>query len=267
MPKTTSGVDRFRSGDFSGTSIEAVGNLLAPYLFVKFHRGFIPNTFADLQIDQIAWAHIDVDIYQSVHDCIGYIVAPFTVLLAFYVEGHLKASPDWYGFLVAGMGMGMIAGFVVSGALKLSPRQNGRAIVVTIVGQSLAMTALALATTPSAALALFTLAGVMNGFTNVRFTTLLQLATAVEMRGRVFGLLRTVTEGLIPVATILAGIVADLTGRNIPLVYAGCGIALTCISLALAASPSCRAFLAGDVAPSATPVRADAPAVTAGAGG
>ena len=73
MPKTTSGVDRFQSGDFSSTSIEAVGNLLAPYSFVKFHRGFIPNTFADLQIDQIAWAHIDVDIYQSVHDCIGYI--------------------------------------------------------------------------------------------------------------------------------------------------------------------------------------------------
>ena len=90
------------------------------------------------------------------------------------------------------------------------------------------------------------------------------------MRGRVFGLLRTVTEGLIPVATILAGIVADLTGRNIPLVYAGCGIALTCISLALAASPSCRAFLAGDVAPAATPVRGGPPAepaVTAGVGG
>jgi O-methyltransferase len=73
MPKTTCGVDRFRSGDFSGTSVEAVGNLFAPYSFVKFHRGFIPDTFADLQIDQIAWAHIDVDIYQSVHDCIRYI--------------------------------------------------------------------------------------------------------------------------------------------------------------------------------------------------
>src|SRR4029450_1307058 len=73
MPKTTCGVDRFQSGDFSSTSIEAVGNLLAPYSFVKFHRGFIPDTFADLQIDQIAWAHIDVDISQSVHACIRYI--------------------------------------------------------------------------------------------------------------------------------------------------------------------------------------------------
>ena len=56
-----------------------------------------------------------------------FFVAPFTVLLAFYVEGHLKASPDWYGFLVAGMGLGMIAGFVISGAVKLesAPERHG----------------------------------------------------------------------------------------------------------------------------------------------
>lgn len=199
-----------------------------------------------------------------------FFVAPFTVLLAFYVEEHLSASPDWYGFLVAGMGLGMIGGFVISGAVKLRPRQSGTAIAVAIVAQSLTMTSLALATTPLAALALFTLAGMMNGFINVRFTTLLQLAVSPDMRGRVFGLLRTVTEALIPIATILAGIVADLTGRNVPLVYAGCGIALTCISLALAASRSCRAFLAGDIAPPAPSVRTDAPAepaVTAGIGG
>lgn len=73
MPKTTSGVDRIEEGEFSGTSVEAVSALLTPFPFVVMHPGFIPQTFAGLDIPRIAWAHIDVDIYQSVRDCIDYI--------------------------------------------------------------------------------------------------------------------------------------------------------------------------------------------------
>jgi hypothetical protein len=178
-----------------------------------------------------------------------FFVTPFTVLLAFYVEGHLGVPADWYGFLVAGMGAGAVAGYVISGVVRIGPRLAGPLIVAAIGAQSLAMTALAIASTPAAALVLFTLAGVMNGFVNVRFMTLLQLAVAVDMRGRVFGLLRTITEALIPIATVLAGVVADLMGRNVPLVYAGCGVALLSISAAIATSRSCRAFLSGEMQP------------------
>jgi O-methyltransferase len=73
MPKTTGGVDRFEAGDFERTSAEAVGALLKPYPFAQLHVGFIPQTFAGLGIDRIAWAHVDVDIYQSVRDCIQFL--------------------------------------------------------------------------------------------------------------------------------------------------------------------------------------------------
>lgn len=73
MPETTNGIDRFQSGDFDGTSVEAVTHLLSPYPFVRLHPGFIPDTFADSSIARIAWAHIDVDIYKSVQDCIDYV--------------------------------------------------------------------------------------------------------------------------------------------------------------------------------------------------
>lgn len=73
MPGTTDGIDRFESGDFDRTSVEAVAQLLSPYPFVRLHPGFIPDTFAIANIDLIAWAHIDVDIYKSVHDCIEYV--------------------------------------------------------------------------------------------------------------------------------------------------------------------------------------------------
>jgi len=73
MPKTTDGIDRFESGDFSSTSEEAVKQLMKPFPFVDIHAGFIPQTFSGLSIRQVAWAHVDVDIYQSVRDCIAYI--------------------------------------------------------------------------------------------------------------------------------------------------------------------------------------------------
>lgn len=73
MPETKEGIDRFRSSDFNTTSAESVGRLLAPYPYAHIHAGFIPNTFAGLKINRIAWAHVDVDIYQSVRDCIDYI--------------------------------------------------------------------------------------------------------------------------------------------------------------------------------------------------
>jgi O-methyltransferase len=73
MPPTTAGVDRHRAGDFSTTSLEAVKKLLADFPNVVFHPGFIPGTFAGVDLPRIAWAHVDVDIYQSVKDCIAWI--------------------------------------------------------------------------------------------------------------------------------------------------------------------------------------------------
>jgi O-methyltransferase len=73
MPETSRGLDRFDQGDFSGTSADAVAALLTPYPFVRMHVGFIPDTFHGLKVELIAWAHIDVDIYQSIIESIDYI--------------------------------------------------------------------------------------------------------------------------------------------------------------------------------------------------
>ncbi len=73
MPETTEGLDQFTCGDFKQTSAQGVAALLAGYDFVTMHVGFIPDTFAGVDIPRIAWAHIDLDIYQAVHDAIEWI--------------------------------------------------------------------------------------------------------------------------------------------------------------------------------------------------
>lgn len=72
MPQTIAGVDRIQAGDFATTSVEAVARLLGSFPFVRIHQGFIPKTFEGLDIERLAWVHVDVDIYQSVLDCIAY---------------------------------------------------------------------------------------------------------------------------------------------------------------------------------------------------
>jgi O-methyltransferase len=73
MPETDAEKDRHRQGDFMDTSLTAVQKRVGHAEVVKFHPGFIPQTFAGMEASRIAWAHVDVDIYQTVRDCCAFI--------------------------------------------------------------------------------------------------------------------------------------------------------------------------------------------------
>ena len=73
MPVTSAG-EAFARGDFGQTSEAAVRALVAPTgAHVDFHVGFIPDTFKGVEIPRLAFAHVDVDLYQSVLDCIEFV--------------------------------------------------------------------------------------------------------------------------------------------------------------------------------------------------
>lgn len=73
MPVTSEG-EPFAKGDFAQTSETAVRALVAPAeANVAFHVGFIPDTFKGLELPRLAFAHVDVDLYQSVLDCVEFV--------------------------------------------------------------------------------------------------------------------------------------------------------------------------------------------------
>jgi O-methyltransferase len=73
MPPTTEDVDRLREGDLDSTSAEDVRRALAPFPFVHVHEGFIPEVLDEIGADRVAWAHIAVDIYAAVRDCLEHL--------------------------------------------------------------------------------------------------------------------------------------------------------------------------------------------------
>lgn len=73
MPKTDKDLDLHQEGDFSDTSLADVQLRVGNRERVVFHRGWIPETFRDMQNSVVAMAHVDVDIYRSVLDCCEFI--------------------------------------------------------------------------------------------------------------------------------------------------------------------------------------------------
>jgi len=73
MPSTDAQRDLHRRGDFSDTSLESVKSRVSGGGIAIFHKGLIPDTFSGMEDSKISFAHIDVDIYQSVLDCCSFI--------------------------------------------------------------------------------------------------------------------------------------------------------------------------------------------------
>jgi O-methyltransferase len=65
--------ESFCPGQFGRTSAAHVRQLLAEYPFVRLHVGFVPDTFVGLELDQVAWAHVDLDLYEPIRDAIAYL--------------------------------------------------------------------------------------------------------------------------------------------------------------------------------------------------
>jgi MFS family permease len=172
----------------------------------------------------------------------NFMIVPLVVLLPFYVEDHLRVSADWYGYLLAVNGTGMLAGYAAAAGLPLSPPARGRAVIASFLLVALLLSALAV---PSLGLAvvLVLLIGASEGFVNVHFVSLVQRATPEAMMGRVFGVVSLVTGALIPAGMGLSGVIADILGKRMALLYGSMGLLLFFVTLAFLRSRPLIAFV------------------------
>ncbi len=175
---------------------------------------------------------------------LNFFATPVFVLFPFYVSNFLRAGANWYGFLLAAVSAGSIAGFLAAGALKLQGTTRARVLIAGLVVGPLLLGILGFVTVKPLALALIFCDGFAMGLVNIYLLTTLQSSTPNELRGRVMGVLATLGGGLMPIGMALGGFVGDLTGKNIPLIYSACAVLQMGVTLALATRKECREFLA-----------------------
>ena len=73
MPATDGSVDYHQEGDFPEVPTEQVSAFVGHEAEVMIHKGLIPYTFMGMGDVQIAFAHVDVDIYESTKACCEFI--------------------------------------------------------------------------------------------------------------------------------------------------------------------------------------------------
>ncbi len=195
---------------------------------------------------QYVWGHTGIRALFFAAAFINFFAFPIFVLLPFYVEDYLKATPDWYGYILAASGFGTLIGYAIAGGVKIPSHFRSSAVISALVLMSFCLPVLSILREPVLALVLMIMIGILSGFFHINIYTLLQIAIPSEIRGRVFGLLITLSAGLTPISMGLSGIIADLVNQNIPLIYAVCGIIILFLSIITSLSKNFRSFLRTD---------------------
>lgn len=173
-------------------------------------------------------------VFTSVVGCAFAFAQAPTLLYFLDVHGVHEAA---IGFVTAGVGIGALAGSLT--AARLVGRW-GRGIVMWSANLVAAGCMLGVAVAPHVVVAIAAYAGMAFAVSvwNVPWGALRQQIIPPALFGRTLGIIRTLTWGLFPVATVLGGVIATADLR-LPFVVAGvvCVVAtLACTRLLLSAS-------------------------------
>lgn len=174
----------------------------------------------------------------------NFFMMPIIMLFPFYVEDFLKVKMDWYGYLLAVYGAGIFLGSICAGFIKLAGATRAALIITSAACASITAGMLGFTHSPVIAITMIFMVGIMGGFNGINLVTILQTSTPSAVRGRVFGLLNTLTGSMAPIGMGLGGIAFDLTGQNIPLIYGSCGGIMAVLSMTVAFNRDFRNLLA-----------------------
>ncbi|HKH48750.1 MAG TPA: MFS transporter [Thermoanaerobaculia bacterium] len=202
-------------------------------------REFLGETGEGLRY---VWSRTGMRDFVLVACLLNFLGMPMFVLLPFYVD-VLHAGADWYGFLLAAMSIGAVAGYLLAGTVRLKGATLGWSLLAGLLLGPLFFSLVGFVSIPWLALALCFASGLSLGTVNIYLITLLQASTPRELRGRVLGFLGTLAGALMPLGSALGGWLGDLTGKNIPLIFGGVGALSVLVTLLLATRSECRKFL------------------------
>jgi MFS family permease len=153
---------------------------------------------------------------------------PFIIMAPVFARDVLRVGAAGYAALVSAIGVGAAAGaFALAGFGKRYRKEQLLIAASSLFGATLAC--IALVSSFSASLALFTLAGWTMATNGILGNTLLQIQAPDHLRGRVMGVYSFLVLGLAPFGSFQAGFVAEHLGVRYSI---GLGGAACCLTVA-----------------------------------
>ncbi len=168
---------------------------------------------------------------------------PVFMLLPFYTTNSLHEPLAYYGYLLAALSLGILAGYAIAGRFNPRPHYRHPVIFGCVLGCAATILALAALRFLWQSLVVLTLLGVLVGVVTLVSLNAFIVQTEPGKLGRVAAVLLMVTQGLTPLAMSMVGMLSDLLGNDITLVYRGCGAVLLAVAIAMSADRSLRDFL------------------------
>lgn len=161
---------------------------------------------------------------------INFLISPAFALLPLLVTKHFNAGALQYSWLESAIGIGIVAGGVglgVWGGFKKKVYTSGLGLLGMGVGTL--MVGIAPSSAYWIALAGMFVLGVMNPMTNGPLFALVQSRVDKEKQGRVMTLINSFSSGMVPLAMIIAGPLADRYGVQTWFVLGG----IVCVLMAI----------------------------------
>lgn len=171
------------------------------------------------------------------------LTTPVIMLLPFYTTNSLHQPLAHYGYLLAALSVGILTGYGIAGRFPPPSRLRHPVVFGCVLGCAATILALASAGVLWQALLFLMLLGTLIGVVTLVSLNAFIEQTEPDKRGRVAAVLLMVTQGLTPLAMSLIGVVSDLLGNNIRLLYSGCGILLSAAAVTMFANRDLRDFL------------------------
>lgn len=174
----------------------------------------------------------------------SFFMQPIVILLSFYVKDVLGLPERWYGYLMISFGIGGLIGYLSVAIVRISGKIRSKIVILFLLIQSAGFIVLGFVNTSFEALVITFIGGILNGYVLVNIQTIIQLTVPSEIRGRVMGLLTTISASAVPLGQGLSGFLAEIF--SIPVIYITVGGIMIFLYLLIAASREFRIFMAYD---------------------
>ena len=183
-------------------------------------------------------------------DMFAVIFGGASALLPVYADKILGVGPSGYGLLTSSLELGAL---LTSLALTFLPpiRRAGPALLIAVAAYGLATIAFGLSRWFPLSVAFYVLVGVADQISVVMRSTMIQLATPDELRGRVSSVNFIFIGASNQLGAVESGFVAALTSATFAVVSGGIGC-LAVVAIVAFALPELRRYSTAQAAPRPT---------------